>query len=165
MATPKFTPQTVTIRETKLYVDGSHPATTIYYFATDTPLGSLDSAQFNIQPITLNPRFANKGCVEVLINELNKTYKPKHPEFYNDLYYGESRFWWRTDHPYTPFASQFCTRKLDGFEEHKHDAVFVEQLCKKLDEEAMNVIEAINALWTTLDQDAVAATPDTLQRL
>ena len=147
MAESKFKPQTVTTRKTTLCAPGSHEASTINYSVTDyTQWGPLDSVSYIIDPSGLDPRLATKDCMVSLVKKLNQSYKPKHPEFYNDLNSGEPRFCQRTDHPNTPFASNCRPRKLDRFQELKHDAVFVALLCERLDEEAMHVIEAIKTL-------------------
>ena len=149
-----FEVNTVNYKETESGGAGSHEAITINYYAHD--FGNYDDRPedvgFGINPALIDPRLANKGFTKPILEILNTGYIPLHSRVYDDIHRDGARFWWfYWNGTKTPFMSRPNLRNLSGFLENKHDAVFVSQLCQELDEEAMNVIKAINALIAKID--------------
>lgn len=138
-----------------------HHAIKVRLRVSDT---DLSTASFSIDLDKLG--FANaRGCVTRLAKAISSTYIPLHDVCYNawTRWHG-ARFWWRSENPDTPFASYCNPSHIEGFKDHMHDHDFIIELCKKFEEEALNVIKAIENFWTNMNpetQSAWLATPDT----
>lgn len=150
MATP-FTPSTQTIRKTVVNATSqAHPAIKVRLSAVDI---GLSGASFSIDLDMLG--FANaKGCKIRLAKTISDTYKPRHLDCYNEwTFWHGARFSWRSENLHTPFASYCNPTQIEGFNDHMHDHDFIIELCKKFEEEALNVIEAIEQFWSSLDAE------------
>lgn len=164
--TNSFLPTTQTIRKTVVKATSpKNPAIAVKLSAIDT---GFPTASFSIDLDMLG--FANaRGCVTRLAKTISATYEPIHQDCYNDLtHWHGARFWWRSENLHTPFASYCNPTQIEGFMDHMHDHDFIIELCKKFEEEALNVVKAIEQFWSSLDaetQKEWLATPDTGIRL